>query len=177
MTTPTVEASERVPLLRGLVDFVVHSGKISLTTPEAPAFVDITGRVVELVEETGVAVGVVLLFSKHTTAAVVINEQESMLMKDIGAFLDRLAPKNRYYFHNDFDVRTENMNPDESPNGHSHCQHLMLGASELIPVVEGKMALGTWQRIFLVELDSPRDREIIVQVYGLSGVQGMPRQG
>ena len=93
MTTPTIEASEHIPLIRGLVDVVVRSSKISLSTPEVPAFVDITDQVVELVEETGVAL------------SVVINEQESMLMKDIWAFLDRLAPKDGKYFHNDFDVR------------------------------------------------------------------------
>ncbi len=165
----------KVALIQSLVDLVVHHGVLKFDTP-APGFIDITEQVVEMVEGTGVDLGFVILYSKHTTAAVVINERESMLMKDIEAFLDRLAPKNAYYFHNDFNVRTENMNPDEFPNGHSHCQHLILGGSQQIPVVDGKMALGMWQRIFLVELDSPRPREMIVQVYGLAGVKGRATQ-
>ena len=160
-----------VPLIKNLVDLVAHHEVIKFDTP-GPGFIDITDQVVKMVQETRVDLGWVMLYSKHTTAAIVINERESMLMKDIDAFLDRLAPRDSYYFHNDFSVRTENMNPDEKENGHSHCQHLVLGGSETIPVAEGKMCLGTWQRIFLVELDSPRPREVIVQVYGLGGVKG-----
>ena len=65
------------------------------------------------------------------------------------------------------------MHDDESPNGHSHCMQLMLGASESVPVQDGELQLGTWQRIFLVELDGPRPRrwlaqraQVIVQALG-----------
>lgn len=166
-----VTETRRVPLLQNLVDFVIHHGEIKLDTP-APGFIDITDRVVELVQETGVDLGIVLLYSKHTTAAVVLQEKEPGLMEDFAKFQERLAPREIYYKHNDFTVRTVNMNPDESPNGHSHCLHLLMGSSTFIPVSRGAMDLGTWQRIFLVELDSPRPREIIVQVYGLAGVKG-----
>jgi secondary thiamine-phosphate synthase enzyme len=59
------------------------------------------------------------------------------------------------------------MTPHESPNGHSHCQHLFLGASETLPVVAGHLALGRWQRIFLIELDHSRTREVHIQILGL----------
>ena len=80
--------------------------------------------------------------------------------------LERLSPRHAEYRHNDFSVRTVNMNPDEVPNGHAHCQHLFLGTSETIPIVDGAMRFGTYQSIFLIELDHPRPREVVVQVLG-----------
>jgi secondary thiamine-phosphate synthase enzyme len=110
--------------------------------------------------------GMVLVFSRHTTAAIKINENESLLLSDLAHFVQRLAPKEVAYRHNDFDIRTENMTEDECPNGHAHCQHLMLGTSETVPFAKGQLLLGRWQRIFLVELDRPREREVLVQVQG-----------
>jgi secondary thiamine-phosphate synthase enzyme len=138
----------------------------SVRTERAPQFVDITDRVQELVEGAGVKRGIVTVFTRHTTAAVRINENEPLLLSDMEEFLKRLAPKDLYYRHNDFGIRTHNMTEDECPNAHAHCQHLILGASETIPVVEGKLALGRWQRVFLVELDRPREREVCVQIIG-----------
>ncbi len=138
----------------------------SVRTERAPQFVDITERVQELVEEMGVKQGIVTVFTRHTTAAIRINENEPLLLSDMEEFLKRLAPKDLYYRHNDFGIRTHNMTEDECPNAHAHCQHLILGASETIPVMEGKLALGRWQRIFLVELDRPREREVCVQIIG-----------
>ena len=166
-----VTETRKVSLIQNLVDLAVHHDVIKVDTP-APGFIDITDRVVEMVQETGVDLGFVMLYSKHTTAAVVLQEKEPMLMQDIADFQERLAPRDAYYRHNDFTIRTVNMNPDEKENGHSHCLHLLYGPSTFIPISRGAMDLGTWQRIFLVELDSPRPREIIIQVYGLVGVKG-----
>ena len=63
------------------------------------------------------------------------------------------------------------MTEDESPNGHAHCQHLLLGASETIPLVEGRLMFGRWQRVFLIELDRARTRDVVVSVMG-SGRDG-----
>ena len=82
------------------------------------------------------------------------------------SFISRLAPAADYYAHNDFSVRTVNMTEDECPNGHAHCQHLIMSSSETIPLIDGQMVLGVWQRLFLVELDRPRSREVIVQILG-----------
>ncbi len=166
-----VTETRRVSLFQGLVDFVIHQEVIKVETP-SPGFIDITDRVVDLVQNTGLDLGTILLFSKHTTAALVLQEQESGLMVDFAKFQERLAPREIYYAHNDFAIRTENMNADESPNGHSHCLHLVMSSSIHIPVSGGAMDLGTWQRIFLVELDSPRPREVVIQVWGLAGVKG-----
>jgi secondary thiamine-phosphate synthase enzyme len=129
-------------------------------------FIDITQKVQECVAETKVKHGFAVVYSKHTTAAVKINENEPLLLQDMEQFLERIAPRNGNYRHNDFTVRTVNMNEDECPNGHAHCQQLLLGTSETIPIVEGIMQFGQWQSIFLIELDHPRQREVVVQVMG-----------
>jgi secondary thiamine-phosphate synthase enzyme len=141
---------------------------LAFQTGEAPHFVDITDQVAEVVTRSGVVSGQVVAFSRHTTAAVRVQEAEPLLLDDMKECLERLAPRGLAYRHNDFRVRTVNMTPDESPNGHAHCQHLFLGASESVPVVDGRLALGRWQRLFLIELDHPRRREIHVQVQGLA---------
>ena len=107
-----------------------------------------------------------MVFSKHTTAAVKINENEPLLLEDMAAFLEGVAPRHAPYRHNDFEIRTVNMNPDESPNGHAHLQHLLLGTSETVPIINGEMQFGTYQSIFFIELDHPRNREVMVQVVG-----------
>ena len=136
-------------------------------TTDAPQFIDITEDVLESVERSGVTNGVVVIFSRHTTAAIKINESEPELLKDMARFLCEMAPVDRDYGHNDFDVRTVNMEDDERPNAHSHCQHLMLNASESVPVLDGRVDLGRWQRIFLVELDGEKSRQVTVQVLGI----------
>lgn len=138
-----------------------------IETGAAPDFVDITERVAELVGRSGIRDGQVLVFSRHTTASIRVQEAEPLLLEDMTACLERLAPRDSEYRHNDFRVRTVNMTPHESPNGHAHCRHLFLGASETLPLVDGCLALGRWQRLFLIELDHPRTREIHVQVLGL----------
>jgi secondary thiamine-phosphate synthase enzyme len=80
-------------------------------------------------------------------------------------FLKRVAPAHDYYNHND---SAHSLDPQREggPNGHSHCQQLLLGASEAVPIAEGDLVLGQWQRLFLVELDRGRDREVVVQLVG-----------
>ncbi|RLE30391.1 YjbQ family protein [Candidatus Acetothermia bacterium] len=137
-----------------------------MTTERAPQFIDITDLVQDKVAESGVREGTATVFCRHTTAAIRINEHEPLLLSDMEEFLKRVAPRELYYRHNDFSIRTENMTEDECPNAHAHCQHLLLGASETIPIVDGRLTLGRWQRIFLVELDRPREREVLVHVQG-----------
>jgi secondary thiamine-phosphate synthase enzyme len=140
--------------------------RLVLETTRAPEFIDITDQVNAQVRESGISNGLVCIFSKHTTAAIKLNENEPLLIKDMEQFLSRLAPPSAYYGHNDFSIRTVNMNEDECPNGHAHCQHLLLSTSETIPLMQGKLNLGTWQRVFLIELDRPRTREVLIQIVG-----------
>jgi secondary thiamine-phosphate synthase enzyme len=139
---------------------------LKMESKKAPEFIDITERVRECVSEASVSSGFVVVYSKHTTAAIKINENEPLLLQDMECFLERMSPRDNDYRHNDFSVRTVNMTEDECPNGHAHCQHLLLGTSETIPIVEGIMQFGRWQSIFLIELDHARPREVVVQVLG-----------
>ena len=136
------------------------------TASGAPEFMDITQEVKDVLARSEISEGSVLVFTRHTTAAIEINEDEPLLMEDLKQFLLRIAPRDGDYKHNDFFIRTANMTEDECPNGHAHCQHLLLGTSETIPVVDSELLLGRWQRIFLIELDRPRERQVFVQVQG-----------
>jgi secondary thiamine-phosphate synthase enzyme len=170
--------SPKVFSLGGLFSFVIHAGRLSLQTPQPTAqqlgLVDLTDKITALAARTQLDLGAVILYSPHTTCAVVINEKESLLMKDVAQFLNGLAPRDGFYLHNQFDIRTENLNPDEFPNGHAHCQAWLLPTHQLVPVSGGRLNLGRWQRIFLVELDSARPRELVVQVWGLAGPVDAP---
>ena len=154
-------------------DAVMRTSTITLKVPSetSPEFIDITDEVEGFIESSGVLNGIVVVFSKHTTAAIVIQEDEPLLLDDFRNLLDSIASSDAKYSHNDFDVRTVHMHDNECPNGHSHCQHLTLGSSESVPVIDGKMALGEWQRVFMVELDGEKAqqvgyREVVVQVLG-----------
>ena len=139
---------------------------LHLDTEKAPQFIDITEWVSECVAKSKVFNGFVVVYSKHTTAAVKINENEPLLVKDMENFLEQFSPRHGCYQHNDFSIRTVNMTPDEAPNGHAHIQHLLMGTSETIPLVDGGMQFGTYQSVFFIELDHPRPREVMLQVVG-----------
>ncbi len=139
---------------------------LSVKTEEAPQFIDITDWVSGCVADSQVCNGFAVVYSKHTTAAVKINENEPLLLEDMALFLEKSAPRHAPYRHNDFEIRTVNMTPDESPNGHAHLQHLLLGTSETVPILNGEMQFGTYQSIFFIELDHPRNRQVMVQVVG-----------
>jgi len=144
-----------------------YSFTLRVETSRAPEFVDITEEICTFLRETDVMSGLAVIYSLHTTAAIRINEKEPLLLQDMEQFLERIAPKTAQYKHNDFSLRTVNMTEDECPNGHAHCQHLMLSSSETVPILNGVPQLGQWQRIFLIELDRPRQREILVNVLGI----------
>ncbi len=140
--------------------------RILRATTRAPEFLDITQEITDIVHGSGARDGLVCVYTKHTTAAIKINENEPLLLSDMESFLERVAPQDAYYRHNDFSLRTVNMTEDECPNGHSHCRQLLLGTSETIPLIDGELQLGTYQRVFLIELDRPREREVLVSIVG-----------
>jgi len=133
-------------------------------------FIDITDKVEKLLKLAHIKDGIICIYSRHTTLAIRINEKESGFFQDFKDFCKKLLPENIYYRHNDLSIRTENIvcspGATDCLNGHSHCQHLLLGTSESVPVVAGKMLLGTYQRIFAVELDDHRQRQVVIQVIG-----------
>lgn len=146
----------------GIMKFL--SQTFVIQTERGPQFIDITERVEEAARQASVSNGFAVVFSKHTTAAIRINENEPALLSDMERMLEEIAPSCAQYQHNEFAHAFSNNG--ECPNGHSHCQHLLLGASEAVPIVDGRLLVGQWQRIFLVELDRARDREVVVQLVG-----------
>lgn len=141
---------------------------VHIRTEKPLQFVDVTELVAERVRRSGVGEGMVTVQSRHSTAAIVVNENEPLLLADFEDLLEGWAPSGRLYRHNDLAAR-EAPPPDERPNGHAHARALLLGASACLNVAEGRIDLGRWQSIFLVELDGPRKRTISVQVLGVAG--------
>ncbi|WP_297068083.1 secondary thiamine-phosphate synthase enzyme YjbQ [Thermococcus sp.] len=118
--------------------------------------VDITGDVEEIVRDSGIQNGQVLVFVPGATGAIVTIEHESGLLEDFKQALRELVPRGKGYLHGRID-----------DNAHSHLRATLLGASECFPVIDGRLVRGTWQQIFFVELDvRPRQRRVIVQVVG-----------
>jgi secondary thiamine-phosphate synthase enzyme len=156
-------AGARVRRVGGLT-FWAETLAFRTTAPRE--FIDVTDQVAGVLRRSQITQGWVSVFSKHTTAAVVLNENEPLLLQDMGAMLERLSATGGLYQHNDLSRRTGEIAVDECANGHAHCQHLLIGASENIPVGDGRLDLGRWQRLFLLELDRPRDRQLVVQVFG-----------
>lgn len=140
------------------------SETLSVKTKRGPQFVDITDKVQAATTRAGIKNGFAVVFSRHTTAAIRINEAEPHLIADMEEMLEKMVPSAHDYAHNRF-AHAESTN-GERPNGHSHCQQLLLGASESVPIVAGELLTGVWQRIFLVELDHGRDREVVVHLIG-----------
>lgn len=131
---------------------------------------DITEEVREAVRQSGISDGICAVYSPHTTCSVRVNEWERGFLEDFAVLLKRLVPTEHYYAHDDWDRRTENVCEEdmEVGNGHAHCMSMLLGpAGESIPVRDGELCLGQWQRVLFLELDRERDRRWLVQVVGV----------
>ena len=138
---------------------------LQLETGKGISVHDITEQVRNCVQESGVRNGIVCVASQHTTTAITINENESRLMQDVEAFFTRAVPPDARYLHNDIHLR--DCPQDEPENAHSHIVAMLLGSSESVAVVDGRLILGQWQSIMLVELDGARRRKVSVQVMGV----------
>lgn len=145
---------------------------LSVRTQDARCVHDLTEDVERFVVDCDVGCGLVTVLSLHTTAGLLLNERESGLQADFGEIADQLVPRGHAYRHDDMSVRSENLCPEdfEAPNGHAHIQHAMFGAPSMtLPVADGRVVLGRWQRLLLVEYDRPRHRRVFLQVLAMSG--------
>jgi secondary thiamine-phosphate synthase enzyme len=146
-----------------------HFENHDLVTEHGSQLVDVTGELFAAVERADVTNGMALVFSPHTTCAIVINEHESGFIDDFNELLAELAPEDaRYYRHDDMEIRTEGLDDDDlHPNGWSHARAgLLSSSSQSIPIVDRKLMLGRWQRVFFCELDRSRSRKVFIQVIG-----------
>lgn len=139
---------------------------VAFETKTQIEFVDVTDRVQEVIDRSGIREGQVLVYSQHSTLSVIINHNEPMLLQDFMRILYRLVPVDEQYSHDLFEIRRDSVSDGRS-NGHSHCKAFLLGSSETIPVEKGKLFLGSRQNIFAVEFDGSRKRDLLVQVMGL----------
>ncbi|MBE9165484.1 secondary thiamine-phosphate synthase enzyme YjbQ [Tychonema sp. LEGE 06208] len=137
---------------------------IEILTESGINVYNITPQIVQLLDSSAVKNGQVIVFSRHTTTALAINEDEERLLADIKVYLQKLAPPGDKYLHNDLHLRI--VPADEPINAHSHLMAMTLSTSEVIPVAEGKLALGTWQCVLFFDLDGPRNRSVSIQIMG-----------
>lgn len=144
----------------------IYKQKIEVKSTTQIEFVDITDKAEEIVEKSEVREGQVLVYSPHTTAGVMVNHNEPMLLQDFMRVLYRLVPVSDRYSHDLFELNRVKKSDGRS-NGHSHCKIMLTGISETLPIEKGKIILTERQSIFMIETDGARTRDIIVQVIGL----------
>lgn len=137
---------------------MVHSSRFTVSTRGNNDMLDITGQVEQAILESGVLNGIATVFVVGSTAAVTTIEYEPGLAQDMARVMERIAPRDDFYAH---EARWKD------DNGHSHIRASLLGPSLTVPIVNGQMAIGTWQQIVLVDFDTrPRQRTVHVQILG-----------
>ena len=143
----------------------IFADNLKIKTAKNCEFINITRKIKEIVKTSKIKDGLVNIFSRHTTLAIKINEHEKLLLKDIHNMMNRIAPKNKNYFHDNINLR-ENCPPDEPKNAPAHLMHMVFETFQTVPIFKGEIQLGKFQNIFAIEMSGPRDREIFVQVIG-----------
>ena len=128
---------------------------MEIVTSRQIEIVDITDGIERYVNDCGKEKGICLVYSLHTTTALIINEADEALLNDILKLMERIAPQAAGYQHDRGDG-----------NAHAHLRAALLGNSVIIPVENGGLALGTWQRILFIEMDGPRKRRLSVRIIG-----------
>jgi secondary thiamine-phosphate synthase enzyme len=138
---------------------MTHSGRFQISTQGNTHVVDITDQVASVVAQSGIREGILVVFVVGSTAGITTTEAEPGLMThDLKAFFERIAPAGQYYKHE------ETWHDD---NGHAHVRASALGPSLAVPIVDGRLTLGTWQQIVLLDFDTRgRRRDLVVQIVG-----------
>jgi secondary thiamine-phosphate synthase enzyme len=134
----------------------VRSAELRFSTRGDADVVDISGEVRRVVEEGGLSDGQAFVFVRGSTAAIATMEHEPGGVRDLQAMLERLIPTEGDYEHNRLNADT---------NSHAHQRATVVGPSEAVPVIDGRLALGTWQQLVLIDFDDrPRERTVVVQL-------------
>ena len=131
-------------------------------------FIDLTDDLRRAVKDSGVTTGCAVAFCSHTTCTLLVNEWEDGALADLKQRLETLVPGDIYYAHDDLERRTQNLQEGhERANGRAHVTQMIVGgSSHAIPVIDGEPAFGQWQRLLLLELDRPKERSVMVHVFG-----------
>ncbi|MEM1545091.1 MAG: secondary thiamine-phosphate synthase enzyme YjbQ [Candidatus Methanomethylicia archaeon] len=134
----------------------VYFRELSFSTRKRRELIDITNQVEKIVDESSIRNGICLVYAPHATIAIVVNEREAGLMSDIMTKIER-----------DFSSGIEWLHDKIDDNADAHLASAFIGSSRIFPVINGKLIRGTWQNIFVLELDGPRSiRKIIVEIIG-----------
>lgn len=116
--------------------------------------IDITADVENKISESGIKEGICTIHIMHTTALLLLNENEKNLFNDFLNLAEKIVPENKEYYHSD-------------GNAHAHLKNLIFSKTLTIPINSGKLGLGTWQSIILVDPDGPRVREVLLKILGI----------
>jgi len=133
-----------------------HTEYLTFNTRKHREYIHITPQVEAAVKKSGVREGMVLVSAMHITAGVYVNDNESGLIEDIDKWLEKLAPFREDYRHHE---------TGES-NGDSHLKSMLVHHEVIVPITNGKLDLGPWQRVFYAEFDGQRAKRLIIKVMG-----------
>ena len=133
-----------------------HTEYLVFNTKKHREYVHITPQVEAAVKKSGVKEGFAFVSAMHITAGVYVNDHESGLIEDIDEWLERLAPFKKDYKHHQ----------TGEDNGDSHLKALLIHHEVTLPITEGRLDLGTWQRVFYAEFDGRRNKRVIVKIWG-----------
>ena len=133
-----------------------HTEYLNFNTKKHRAYVHITPQVEAAVRKSGIKDGIVLVSAMHITAGVYVNDNEDGLIEDIDTWLEKLAPFKQEYHHHQ----------TGEDNGDSHLKAILVHHQVIVPVTDGKLDFGTWQRIFYAEFDGQRQKRVLVKVMG-----------
>ncbi|MDR3290686.1 MAG: secondary thiamine-phosphate synthase enzyme YjbQ [Methanobrevibacter sp.] len=133
----------------------IFKESIAIKTNKRFEIVDITDKINHIISKHGIELGIANIFSKHSTSAIIINENESGLLKDIENLLSSIVIDENSYYHD----RIDN-------NADSHLKGVLLSSSQSIPISNNSLNLGTWQSVFFIDFDGPRNRVVEVTLAG-----------
>ena len=134
-----------------------HTKYLWFDTKNPREYIRITDEVAEMVEESGIQDGFVLVSAMHITAGVYINDWESGLIKDIDKWVEDVAPENPDYHHH----------KTGETNGDAHLKRILIGHQATVPITRGKLDLGPWEQIFYAEFDGQRKKRVILKALGI----------
>ena len=133
-----------------------HTEYLTFNTRKHREYVHITPQVETILKKSGLKDGIVLVSAMHITAGVYVNDNESGLIEDIDAWLEKLAPFKQNYAHHE----------TGEDNGDSHLKAILVHHQVILPVTNGRLDLGTWQRVFYAEFDGQRPKRVLVKIMG-----------
>lgn len=143
----------------------IHTEIVTIKTTSELELINISNEIGSIVSKSGISTGNVIIYSRHTTLAVKINEDEKLLQKDIRWLMTHIAPESNTYSHDQLHLRPD-CPPDEPENAKGHLRCMLMETSQTVPIIDKALQLGTYQSIFAVETSGPRKRQILVQVLG-----------